>query len=378
MILKSFLFLFIALGGFANNLWAANKFLANKKAVNKATVYIEKRSPEKRVHPATLWIDPYKIPIAQGQVILVDSIFAIYKANRAISINDVHSSVILQIHDTAAGQRAEIVDYDIPTGIMWVQIKKQEIVAPKQKMSDYEVANLAIQHQMISEKERQQLIQLLNTFEQNNHLRGLAGSKSFPEMLELQMKNYGDKLTQTLLKSQRKMAWNENTTMPLPLVDACEMDSSFVKKIKKNTNLNIELAFKCTVLNAKVREVASNLKPDYNVYTGMLQTEDAYLKTQNTAGQLELLGTQFNDEILALIEDQSKCISHWISDRQIYVKSCIKRNEVFKGLYNGFHIFGFYHNKKILYKAIELNGFSDLNQKEIVQKFLKDMKGNVL
>ena len=261
---------------------------------------------------------------------------------------------------------------------MWVQIKKQEIVAPKQKMSDQQIVDLALQYQIISEKEKSMLINLVKKFEQNNHLRGLAGSKSFPEMLEIQMKNYGDKLTQTLLKSQRKMSWSENTTMPLPLVDTCEGDNEFSKKIKKNTNLNLEFAFKCHLLIAKQRDVANHLKPEYLVHTGMLQTEDAYLKTQNAAGQLELLGSQLNDEALILLQDPNKCISHWISDRQMYVKSCIKRNDVFKGLYNGLHLFGFYHNKKIIYKAIELNGFSDQNQKEIVQKFLKEMKGNVL
>ncbi|MBY0384937.1 hypothetical protein K2X05_07245 [bacterium] len=363
MISKLLLIIFTSVCGLAPQLFAANK---------------EKNSLEKRIHAATLCVDPMKMPIAQGQVILVDSLFAIYKSNKSIGINDVHSSVILQIHDSGVGQRAEIVDYDIPSGVMWVQTKKQEIVAPKQKMSEYQVADLAVTYQMISEKEKPQFINLVKRFEQNNHLRGLAGSKSFPEMLEVQMKNYGDKLTQTLLKSQRKMSWTETTPMPLPLVDSCEVDSDFFKKIKKNTNLNIELAFKCEVLSSQERNVAANLKPEYLVHTGMLQTEDAYLKTQNTAGQLELLGSQFDENIQSLLQDPNKCISHWISDRQIYVKSCVKRNEVFKGLYNGIHLFGFYHNKKVIYKAIEMNGFSDINQKEIVQKFLKEMKGNVL
>lgn len=356
---------------------------SKKIQTKSAPVVVKVREPQaidQRMFSATLWMDQIKAPITQGQVLYIDSIFAIFLPRKIMTVLDVHSQVTLQINDKSSpqGSKGTIVDYDMSTGLMLVEIKKQEIVAPKQKMSETQIVETAIRSGFVSDREKSLFISAIRKFEQNNHLRGLAGEKSFPEMLEIQMKAYADKVTQSVVKSPRKVSWSEKAQMPLPFVDSCEKDNLLAKKIRFNTTLKVSQALKCTVYTPKDRNMASELKPDYEVYTGVLSTEDPYLRVQNVVSQLSELKGQLNDSVYEAIADSKKCISHWISDRQIYAESCIERNETFKGLYNGAHIFAFYQNKQIVYNVILLKRFSDQNQKEIVEKFLAETKGSVL
>ncbi len=341
---------------------------------------MDQKSADLRAFNATLWIDQIKAPISTGQVLFIDSIFAVFKPKKSLNMNDVHTNVLLQIHEqhSAQGSRATIVDYDLLSGWMLVELKKQEIVAPKQKMADHEIVALALRLKLIESTEQGLLFAAIKKFEQNTHQRGLAGEKSFPEMLEIQMKNYGDKLTQTLLKSQRKVSWNPKTNMPLPFVDTCERDLALQKDLREKTSIKGNYYLKCYSLLPEERTPASHIRPSYEVFTGVVETDEPYLKIQKAAGEIDFI----HEHILAvhpdLIQNPPNCMTNWISDRNVFVKSCVERNELFKGLYNGVHTFGFYHDKKIIYKTISLQAFSDSNQKEIVKKFLSEMKGNVL
>ncbi len=326
-----------------------------------------------------MWIDNLKMPITSGKAIWIDSIFVIFKANKEIGINDVYSNVILQIHDSkSVGTRAVIVDYDISSGWLLAEVKKQEISGPRQKLSVQQVVELAVQSELIDFKERKLTFAALEKFDQNRHTRGVAGEKNFYEMLGIQIKEYAQKMTNAFLKSQRKIFWKNNISMPLPLVDSCEVDAELLIKAKHNSQLKIEQAFKCGLNGPRgSREVSSNLQPEYTVLTGVLQTDDAFLKVPSVTAKLSLLAAQMDADIVSGMT-LGRCIAHWIAEKQLYMKSCVTKNGTFSDIYNGYHLMGFYHNQKIIYKFLKTKGFTKDNQTQIVEKMLNATRGSVL
>lgn len=379
-LILAFISIFSCSSAFADSRAKKTNLIKASASRSVSSYVVEQKSVEQRAFNATLWIDQIKAPITTGQVLFVDSIFAVFKPKKLLNMNDVHTNVILQIHEqnSSQGSRAAIVDYDLISGWMLVELKKQEIVAPKQKMSENEIVDMALRLKLIDSKEQGMLFGAIKKFEQNTHQRGLAGEKSFPEMLEIQIKNYGDKMTQSLLKSQRKVTWNEKTSMPLPLVETCELDLPFQQALKEKTTIKSDYHLKCYSLPSDERDIASQIRPSYEAYTGVIETDEPYLKVQNVSGQVNFLHEQLLLTHAELAHFPQKCMSNWISDKNIFIKSCVERNSQFKGLYNSVHTFGFYHDKKIIYKTISLKAFSDSNQKEIVKKLLNEMKGNVL
>lgn len=337
-----------------------------------------KERKEPKVFQASLWMEQLKAPVSTGYLIYVDSVFAVFKAKRALMLSDIHQNVVLQINDGTTLSKAFVVDYDIPTGWFLVRIKKSEIVAPKIGKSSSQLADIAIHYKISPLTEKKSLIEAFEKFSQSLYQRSVAEEKGFAEVLEVEMKRFGDKLTQNISSSQRKINLSERDQIPLPLVDNCTNDSQLRNKTKNEQALKLEKSIKCEFKSYDERGMASDLRPDVRVYMGLADYDEPYLKTKQFNGQMELLSTYFDEQVTALLVDNSQCINHWISERQIYVKSCIERNSYFKGLYNAVHVFGFYHNKKMIYNVVALNGFTDSNQKEIVAKFLNEMRGNVL
>jgi hypothetical protein len=338
----------------------------------------EKKAIDYRIYTASLWIDNLKMPITSGKAVWMDSIFVLFKANKEISLNDVHSNVILQINDSkATGTRAVVVDYDLSSGWMLAEVKKQA-TSPRQKLGNQQIADLLVQNDLIAPQEKKLILSALIKFEQNRHSRGVAGNKDFYEMLGLQIKDYAQKMTNALVKSQRKIFWKDNISMPLPLVDSCSVDSRLLMRAKNNAQLRLEQAFECRVQGAlPVREISSTLKPEYTVLTGVLKTDEPFLKIPAVAAQLSLLSTQMDEETVSGMV-LGRCISHWISEKQVYMKSCVQKNGTFNDLYNGYHLIGFYHNQKIIYKFLKAKGFTKDNQTEIVEKMLNSTRGSVL
>lgn len=339
----------------------------------------EKKVQDLRVYNASLWIDSIKMPITSGKAIWIDSLFVIFKANKELSMNDVHSNVVLQLHDSKSlGTRAVVVDYDLQTGWFLAEIKRQSVSTPRQKLGEQQIVDIAYQNSLIDFKEKKATMSALQKFEQGRHNRGLAGEKNFYEMLGVQIKEYSSKMTNALVKSQRKIFWKDNISMPLPLVDSCEVDSNLLIKLKNHAQLKLEQAFKCRVQSmSSSRDVASALKPEYEVMTGVLKTNEAFLKVPSVSAQLSLLSNQFDEDVTAGMA-LGRCTSRWIGEKQLYIKSCVTKNGTFSDIYNGFHLLGFYHNQKIIYKLMKTHGFSKDNQIDIVEKMLNTTRGSVL
>jgi hypothetical protein len=339
----------------------------------------EKKTIDYRIYTASLWIDNLKMPITSGKAVWIDSIFVLFKANKEISLNDVHSNVILQINDSkATGTRAVIVDYDLSSGWMLGEIKKQAISTPRQKLGNQQIADLLVQNDLIDHQEKKLIFSALLKFDQNRHSRGIAGEKDFYEMLGLQIKDYAQKMTNALVKSQRKIFWKNNISMPLPLVDSCSVDSRLLIRTKNHAQLKLEQAFECHVQGAlPAREVSSTLRPEYTVLTGVLKTDEPFLKVPSVAAQLSLLSTQMDEDTVGGMA-LGRCMSHWIAEKQLYMKSCVTKNGTFNDLYNGYHLMGFYHNQKIVYKFLKTKGFTKDNQTQIIEKMLNSTRGSVL
>ncbi len=339
----------------------------------------EKRTLDYRIYTASLWIDNLKMPITSGKAVWIDSMFVIFKASKELSLNDVHSNVILQINDSkATGTRAVVVDYDLSSGWMLAEVKKQAVSAPRQKLGDQQVVDLLTQNDLIDHRDRKLILSALVKFDQNRHSRGIAGDKDFYEMLGLQIKDYAQKMTNAMVKSQRKIFWKNNISMPLPLVDSCSVDSDLLIRTKNHAQLRLEQAFACHVQGSlSSREISSTLRPEYTVLTGVLKTDEPFLKIPSVATQLALLGTQMDADTVSGMA-LGRCISHWIGEKQLYMKSCVTKNGTFNDLYNGYHLIGFYHNQKIIYKFLKAKGFTKDNQTEIVEKMLNATRGSVL
>lgn len=339
----------------------------------------EKKTIDYRIYTASLWIDNLKIPITSGKAVWIDSMFVIFKASKELSLNDVHSNVILQINDSkVTGTRAVVVDYDLLSGWMLAEVKKQAVSAPRQKLGDQQVVNLLVQNDLIDHRDKRVILSALVKFDQNRHSRGIAGDKDFYEMLGLQIKDYAQKMTNAMVKSQRKIFWKNNISMPLPLVDSCSVDSDLLVRTKNHTQLKLEQAFECHVQGSlPSREISSTLRPEYTVLTGVLKTDEPFLKIPAVTSQLSLLGSQMDADTVSGMA-LGRCISHWIAEKQLYMKSCVTKNGTFNDLYNGYHLIGFYHNQKIIYKFLKVKGFTKDNQTEIVEKMLNSTRGSVL
>lgn len=339
----------------------------------------DKRTTDYRIYTASLWIDNLKMPITSGKAVWIDSMFVLFKASKELSLNDVHSNVILQINDSkATGTRALIVDYDLSSGWMLAEIKKQAVSAPRQKLGDQQVVDLLVQNDLIDHRDKKLLLSALARFDQNRHSRGIAGDKDFYEMLGLQIKEYAQKMTNAMVRSQRKIFWKNNISMPLPLVDSCSVDSDLLIRTKNHGQLRLEQAFECRVQGSlSSREISSTLRPEYTVLTGVLKTDEPFLKVPAVTAQLALLGTQMDADTVSGMA-LGRCISHWIAEKQLYMKSCVTKNGTFNDLYNGYHLIGFYHNQKIIYNFLKTKGFTKDNQTEIVEKMLNSTRGSVL
>jgi hypothetical protein len=115
----------------------------------------DKKTIDYRIYTASLWIDNLKMPITSGKAVWVDSMFVIFKANKELSLNDVHSNVILQINDSkATGTRAVVVDYDLASGWMLAEVKKQAVSTPRQKLGDQQVVDLLAQNDLIDHRDK--------------------------------------------------------------------------------------------------------------------------------------------------------------------------------------------------------------------------------
>jgi hypothetical protein len=339
----------------------------------------EKRTIDYRIYTASLWIDNLKMPITSGRAVWIDSMFVLFKANKQLSLNDVHSNVILQINDAkGTGTRAFVVDYDLSSGWMLAEVKKKVVSVTRQKLGDQQIINLLVQNDLIDQRDKKLFLSVLARFDQNRHTRGIAGDKDFYEILGLQIKEYAQKMTNTMVKSQRKIFWRNNISMPLPLVDSCSVDPDLLIRTKNHALLKLEQAYTCHVQGSlPSREVSSTLKPEYTVLTGVLNTDEPFLKIPSVVAQLSLLGTQMDADTVSGMA-LGRCISHWIAEKQLYIKSCITRNGTFNDLYDGYHMIGFYHNQKIIYKFLKTKSFTKDNQMEIVEKMLNSTRGSVL
>lgn len=333
-----------------------------------------------RLMKASLWVEDVKLPITHGHVLFVDSVFSIFVPQRQLTLEDVHPQVIVQI---SAGSRSPVqwgavVDYDMTHSWMLIELKKQEITAPRQKLSEVQIMELLRKSGIVPLKQEAAFLSALKKFEKNNHQRGLAGKKSFLEVLGNQMQVFGDKFTAVLTKSQRRIQWDTNVSSYLPGVDSCKQDFGFSKKIKQNSQIKITKAYHCRANMGFDREIASALAPELQISTGMMSTEEPYLRVPVVTEKLREISAFLQEEEDGSFTKQDNCVEYWVSEKNIFSKSCIKKNDTFVNLYDGYHLIGFYQNQKIVYQAYYVKGFSKKSHRDIVEKVIKETKGNVL
>ena len=334
-----------------------------------------------RVVKASLWVEDLKIPVTHGHVIIMDSIFSLFIPLRNLTLDDIHSQAVVQMPGYGAGTTylGHIVDYDITHSWMLVELRKQEIVAPKQKLSESQVIDLVKKAGLIAPRQEQAFTATLKKFEKNTHSRGLAGRRLFQEVVEEQMQNFGDKFSNTLLRSQRRMNWSQNISSYLPAVDSCRMDTQVMKSVKNKSHLRITKAFNCKATMGLERELASAaLAPEFNVATGIMNTSEPYLRVNTVSSQMREISDLLDSRELNHSSQPEKCIEYWISERNIFSKSCIRKNDLFSKLYDGYHLIGFYQNQKIVYQAYHLKAFSKQSHQNIIDKIIKETKGSVL
>jgi hypothetical protein len=335
---------------------------------------------ESRIMNGTLWVEQIKIPMTQGAVVYIDSVFALFIPKRKLSRADAHENIVLQIQDTnkQLSHLAKVVEFDAQNSWMLAEIKKQDIQAPKQKLSAEQVVEIVLRNQLIKDKEKQDLLSTLQRFEKDNYKRALAEQKSFSELMEVQIKNFADKLTEMLLKSTRKVQWSENAALLLPGVDSCVQDYEFKRKMKKFTSSTVKYSYHCSMSKKTERDVATDIKPDLQIFAGVISTEEPYLRVPSVTNRLNEASQFLNPVVSEILNGSSTCQMYWISERNIFAKSCVEKSDSFKNLYTGVHYFGYYQGQKIIYQALFLKDFAEQNHKDIVQKFLKETKGNVL
>lgn len=333
-----------------------------------------------RLLKASLWVEDIKLPITQGHVLFVDSVFSIFVPQRQLTLEDVHPQVVVQISSgpKVPVQWGRVVDYDIKNSWMLIELKKQEIAAPRQKLTESQIMDLVSKSGIVHQKYESAFLSALKKFEKNNHQRGLVGKKDFLAVLGSQMKDFGDRFVVALTKSQRRMQWGGNVSSYLPAVDSCKQNSSFLKKVKKNSQLNISKAYSCRANMGMEREIASALAPELQISTGIMSTDEPYLRVPIVSEKMHEISDLLQTEEGGDFAKQDNCVEYWISDKNIFSKSCIKKNETFSDLFDGFHVIGFYQNQKVIYQAYYVKGFTQKSHRDIVEKVIKETKGNVL
>jgi hypothetical protein len=137
-------------------------------------------------------------------------------------------------------------------------------------------------------------------------------------------------------------------------------------------------SYKCSIEKKLERDISSDIKSEFQIYTGIISSSDSYLRVPNVVAQLNEASQFFDEKVSNLLNSSTKCQMNWIAERNIFAKSCIEKSESFKSLYSGVHYFGYYQGQKIIYQILFLKEFTQQNHKDLAEKFLKGTKGGVL
>ena len=126
------------------------------------------------------------------------------------------------------------------------------------------------------------------------------------------------------------------------------------------------------------REIASALAPELQISTGIVSTDEAYLRVPIVTEQMREISVLLQEQDGGHFAKAEQCVEYWVAEKNIFSKSCIKKNDTFVNLYDGFHLVGYYQNQKVVYQAYFAKGFSKKSHRDIVEKVIKETKGNVL
>lgn len=352
-------------------------FVKPRPAPSSPPVYAPFDPPE-RIYNANLWYEKPRAPAGTGTLILLNSNFALLKMNTELSLGHIQQQIFVQFYlkSLQSTIKGNVVDMEIGTDWLLVNLTKVEKSFTVNQLSEVEALQLVRDNHLLGDLRVSEFQTLFNKFTAFSLERSLAGVITFPQLVEHSFRVTADKLVHNMRKSEKKMWWSIDISVPIPLIDNCYLDSDFKKTIKETSELHLIDAYICQSSSQK-RHPSSPVQPNYQMAVGTLESSDVFLNPKNTMTLLNKLHQEMSQLRFTHLDEKS-CISFWIKPNNIWAKSCVKKSGFFEKEYDAIHTFGFYKNKKVYYQSLFLSGFSSDNQKDIVEHFIADLRGNIL